>query len=818
MKRWKRIENRSFLKLGLFLLSALMLGSSCSLLSERSDRKVTFYISPDGDDSQSGNQTSPLRSIHQAMKLAAPYWGKRPIDYVFMDGVHYLDSCVVIASYHSGNAENPVTYKAQHEGKAVLSGGKQLSLNWEPWKKGIYCATLADEQLTVIDQLYVNGKRKVMARYPNRNGKNVFDAWDLSHSIKENPETDLFNPERIQRWKNPEGAYIHAMHASLWGDMHWIVTGTEHGKLVYEGGWQNNRPSAMHPVYRMIENVFEELDEPGEWFYDKSRRMLYYFPEADEDLEKAKIECVRLTELFRFEGTLTPIAYTSLEGLIFRHTARTFMENREPLLRSDWTTCRKGAVTYYGTENCSLRNCEFDQVGGNAVCVNDYNKKLLMYGCYIHESGANGVAFVGSPSSVRSPLFRYGVQDYAAMDRTPGPKNDLYPIDCRVEECLFTLTGRVEKQTAPVQISMSRRITVNRCSIYDVPRAGINISEGTFGGHCIENCDVFNTVLETGDHGSFNSWGRDRFWTPDIRTTAAEVKKDSSLIHLDMLEPNILFHNRWRCDHGWDIDLDDGSCHYRIYNNVLLNGGLKFREGYDRIAMNNVIVNNSLHPHVWYTESGDIVKHNILFGAYRPIAMNICIPSDGKWGKEIDYNFFVVSNGSVKCFLENGCDEHSLMGNPQFVDAASGNYEVEAGSPALQVGFQNFPMKQFGVTLPRLRKIAKTPEIPEILMEEDEAKGSMIVWHTAKVKDVETLGEQSATGLKNREGVLVVAVPEVSELGQAGLRANDVILSAYGKEVRNVRELLRVEAENESSLVMKVWRNQAEKTIEVRFF
>jgi hypothetical protein len=32
----------------------------------------------------------------------------------------------------------------------------------------------------------------------------------------------------------------------------------------------------------------------------------------------------------------------------------------------------------------------------------------------------------------------------------------------------------------------------------------------------IEFCDVFVTVKETGDHGSFNSWGRDRYWRPTI--------------------------------------------------------------------------------------------------------------------------------------------------------------------------------------------------------------------------------------------------------------------------------------------------------------
>ena len=816
MKLSNLFEKQNSLLIALLVSGSACFSTSCGLTG---DRTVTYYISPDGDDANVGDASAPLRTVHQAQKLAASHWGKKPVDFVLMDGIHYLDSCVVITPQQSGNEDNPVTYKAQHEGKAVLSGGKQITLDWKLWKDGIFCASITDEQIKDMDQLYVNGKRKAMARYPNRNGKNVLDAWDLSHSVNEDPENDMFNPKRVTRWKHPEGAYIHAMHASLWGDMHWVVTGTDNGKLVYEGGWQNNRPSAMHPVYRIIENVFEELDEPGEWFFDTAKRMLYYYPEKGEVMADAKVEGVRLTELVRFEGTQSnPIAYTSLEGLVFRHASRTFMENREPLLRSDWTTCRKGAVTYWGAENCSMKNCEFDQVGGNSICVNDYNRNLLFYGCYIHESGANGIAFVGNPSAVRSPMFRYGAQNYAEIDRTPGPKNDRYPSDCKVEQCLFVLTGRVEKQTAPVQISMSHKITVNHCSIYDVPRAGINISEGTFGGHVIEWCDVFNTVLETGDHGSFNSWGRDRFWSPDIKTTVAEVKKDSTLIGLDMMECNVLRNNRWRCDHGWDIDLDDGSSHYRIYNNLLLNGGLKLREGYDRIATNNVVVNNSLHPHVWYAESGDVVKHNIFLGSYRPIAMNICIPKGDKWGKQIDYNIFAAKDGQVKLYTADGCDVHSVVGDPKFINPAVGDFRVEENSEAIKIGFKNFDMNQFGVTLPDLRRIARTPEIPEVIMGNESENGSLSIWQNARIKNVETLGEQSATGLKDMCGVLVLSVYPKSPIAQAGLRANDVILSLCGKKVCNVKDLLRVESETKGDFVMKVWRNQEEVTLKVRFF
>lgn len=247
-------------------------------------------------------------------------------------------------------------------------------------------------------------------------------------------------------------------------------------------------------------------------------------PLPEIDLDEAKVEIVRLKHLIEFNGTKeNPVRGIHLQGLTFKHTARTFMENKEQLLRSDWTMYRGGAIVFNGAEECSVENCEFDHLGGNTIFVNNYNRYLTVRGCYIHHSGANGIVFVGDPDMVRSPLFRYGNQNYETMDMTPGPWGDNYPQDCWVDDCLITMTGRDEKQTAPVQISMSQRIRVSHCSIYDVPRAGININEGTFGGHVIEFCDVFNTVLETGDHGSFNSWGRDRFWTPDVVTISDQV-------------------------------------------------------------------------------------------------------------------------------------------------------------------------------------------------------------------------------------------------------------------------------------------------------
>jgi hypothetical protein len=88
---------------------------------------------------------------------------------------------------------------------------------------------------------------------------------------------------------------------------------------------------------------------------------------------------------------------------------------------------------------------------------------------------------------------------------------------------------------------------------------------------------------------------------------------------------------------GWDIDLDDGSSFYIITNNLCLRGGIKNREGFGRVVENNIMVDGGYDPHVWFAESGDIFRRNIVWTAYRPAVMH-----RPPWGKEMDFNLVQI--------------------------------------------------------------------------------------------------------------------------------------------------------------------------------
>ena len=781
----------------LTLLPILLVASIQVVLS------AEFHVAPAGKDDNPGTKAAPFRNPAAARDAVRKLAGRESVTVHVADGVYYLPETLVFTPADSGTEKHPVVYQAVNEGGAVFSGGMKLDLSWESAGDGVFKSSTPAG--LVIDQLFIDGKRQRMARYPNYDAKQPTAAY-------QGFSADAFSKERAAKWADPAGGYIHAMHTARWGGYHYRITGRKaDGNVEYEGGWQNNRQMGMHKEFRMVENIFEELDAPGEWFHNAKTHTLYFKPEPGTDLAKAAVEVVRLRHLVEFKGaSKSPVAHITLKGFTYRHAARTFMDTKEPLLRSDWTIYRGGAVLLTGTEDVSILDSEFDQVGGNAVFVNHYNRRALIKGCHIHDAGASGVCFVGDAAAVRDPLFEYGQkQDLTKIDRTAGPKTDNYPADSVVEDCLIHGIGRVERQPAGVQISMAYRITVRDSSIYDCARSGINISEGTWGGHLIERCDVFDTVLETHDHGSFNSWGRDRYWTGNHRgVSEPEVKKSPELPYLDAMKTTVIRDSRWRCDHGWDIDLDDGSSNYEIYNNVMLRGGLKFREGYGRKAYNNILVNSGFHPHVWFEESASGFFQNIVMKGHAPVSQ----PKD--WGKGVDRNLFTSAAELAKAH-KAGADGNSLAGDPMFVDPASGDFRVKEGSPAMKVGFRNFPMDQFGVKKPALKAIAKTPVIPTLggVGEVPEAGPKMVVrrqiWLGAEIRGIE--GEEfSAFGASKEDGgVHLIDVPAGSAAAKAGLLAGDLVQGINDRKIFNTAQLFdALIAAGEAALKLRLVRHQ----------
>jgi len=172
-------------------------------------------------------------------------------------------------------------------------------------------------------------------------------------------------------------------------------------------------------------------------------------------------------------------------------------------------------------------------------------------------------------------------------------------------------------------------------------------------------------------------------------------------------------------------------------------------------------------------------------------------------------------------FENNGCDLNSQNGDPQFVDAKDGNFQVKATSATLKVGFRNFPMDQFGVTKPSLKAIAQTPQIPvvdvNIKAESQAIEAKTYTWLGVVLREPSG-DEMSAFGVAfDAGGVSLTMVAENSEAAKLGFRTGDLIQGMNGVKIKTINDFRTyIDAHKDSkSKAFSIVRNQEKITLTI---
>lgn len=147
------------------------------------------------------------------------------------------------------------------------------------------------------------------------------------------------------------------------------------------------------------------------------------------------------------------------------------------------------------------------------------------------------------------------------------------------------------------------------------------------------------------------------------------------------------------------------------------------------------------------------------------------------------------------------------------------SFRVRPESPAFKIGFRNFDMTDFGVKSEKLKKLARTPDIPEIVLQIQDEVSAEYTWLGAVLKEVK--GEElSAYGAKFSQASMALdRVPAESEAYKLGLRSGDLLLLFGGKEISTAasfKQLLEEYAGKSGELL--VMRNQKEMVVKLAAF
>jgi hypothetical protein len=687
-----------------------------------------LYVSPSGSDDAAGTSAAPLATIAKARDKADELKASGPVTVNLMGGTYYLSAPVIFTATNSGTAAAPIVYQSAPNEKAVISGGIKLpsTTTWTAATvNGVGVQKTTIEKNLHVDQLFLDGKRQILARYPD---------YNFNTKVLNGNAADALAKAKAAADPAEGPGYVRAIHNGGWGgnDFYFI------NKTTTQWVGDNNRGGGTSSM--MAENVFEFLNAPGEWFYRKSTGELWFYPPTGTDLSKATIELASISQLIRFVGTsgttANSVKYITFRNITFTHTYRSLFDSTgqfyEKITGSDWGLVRKGAVFMQNAENIVIDHCFFDHVGGNGVFISGYNRRSYVTNSVFKGTGANCVALIGLRSSMRCPgSWNDAGSSYNATcpgnDKVPGPKTDDYPSYCVVRNNLMDTLGVFEKQVSGVVFSATEFDTVSHNSIAHMPRAGINFCDGCWGGTVVDYNWVYDCVRETSDHGPFNAWGRDR--------NLIYGSNDAAATYYDARNPTIVRMNRFEVPAGmFGIDLDDQASNYYQEKNLVLGGGFKVQWTRGNKYINNISTATNNGVVQFHGTWGSASQPSYHYGARNIIyATSTCVyqfccgsnPTQVAGTKTVwDSNMVYSTAGQPNCSDWNACnsgnfawsawtgaglDAHSTIANPTWTNTAKtwsgrtpeylpvGDYNPTNTTAMNAIKFQTFPMDSFGI-------------------------------------------------------------------------------------------------------------------------
>lgn len=288
--------------------------------------QAEIYVSVDGDDSSNGSKSNPFKTIARAQEEVRKINKNMSGDiYVYLkEGVHILDDTLTFNTQDSGSNGFFVRYKGCENEEAVISGGRKI----EGWKKSAKYENLYEAEVRDvrgIGEMYVNdtfARRaesskigRVLSVYKDADEKDFADGLIVSSDDLNSTYTNVediqlrmarawrgmtFNVRKIT--DNDDGTSL--LHIPLTKN-----ESTGHAAEADAGFW--------------ILNAFEELDIPGEFYYNEVEEKLYYYPREGENMETADVYIPRLETLMTVKGTENndKVKNISFENLTFAHSA-----------------------------------------------------------------------------------------------------------------------------------------------------------------------------------------------------------------------------------------------------------------------------------------------------------------------------------------------------------------------------------------------------------------------------------------------------------------------------------------------------------------
>ena len=480
--------------------------------------QASYFVSPQGSDSNSGTCESPFLTITKARDVVRARHPAMTGDiHVYLRGGTYpLSQTIQFTNADSGRNGHYIHYQAYKDEKPELSGALKVT-GWTMHNPGknIYRANVGTS--LKFRSLYVNGVRAVMA--VNNTAAEAIAFGQLSDTTVVLPSSGFGSD--MARWENVN--HIEFTEKSYgWKLMSFAVDSIHGNVATMTQGWFAARKylNAFPRALYQVRNAYELLDSEGEFYLNRVTGYLYYKPRKGENMDAATFLVPSVETLVSVKGSYgNKVVNLVFDGLTFSYN--TWFLPGSPV---GYGVCQAGQWTdmsdVYNTDNfggsrtpgtLDLVNAEACIVTKTTFTHTGMTGLALGEGCHYNLVAMNVFSDIGSDGITVGEFNRRAQHQTDVRFQTIGNV---------IEQNTITTCGAEYGANLGIVVGYTEGTIVQHNTIHEMPYGGISCGWG-WGMHddegplqCKNNTIRYNLVYDHlkafGDGGAIYSLGEQR--------------------------------------------------------------------------------------------------------------------------------------------------------------------------------------------------------------------------------------------------------------------------------------------------------------------
>ncbi len=506
---------RKVISIGTSVIMGLSAISSAVFVSDAAESvsqkiQAEFYVSPDGSDSGKGTLSDPFATVTAARNAVREINDNMSGDiYVYLRGGEYrVTEPIVFDTEDSATNGYHINYCAYEDETPVINGAEQVT-GWTKGEGELWTAPL-DRDIK-LRNLYVNDKRANMGSVTvnSKGGVGEYSitagqadwAWDSgvkADAIAYNPDdipyiTSDFDDLEIINGTTWNENIICTRDVKFDGTSLILYLQQPYGAIAQTPGWNAGfNVKSTHTIY----NSLSFVDSPGEFYFSKTEKILYYYPRSGEDMTKADVEAPIADCLIKIEGNSTSdrVENLSFSGITFENTD---FQLTEVAGSHGKTTCQ-AAQSYTAFADSNWHNRKYEMADTLPAMIHVTSSEGISFvNNVVKHSGADGISMTNDV--VNSEIRGNFITDITSSGITISHPQHIYIGDAAPDN----------HEKFPVGVEgVCKNIDVVENYLYD-----ISVVHG-FGG-CAAITTYFgdsvrilrNTVERTAYNGIHLGWG-----------------------------------------------------------------------------------------------------------------------------------------------------------------------------------------------------------------------------------------------------------------------------------------------------------------------